>query len=121
VATVSARVSLAHGAGVEGVVGDVGLDLGLGEGDHFRLLCGGDGSAQAFEGGDAVDPVSVRAGDGGEIAEAGDQRGDLGRNRISRCIRPLRSHVRSIAPTTDKMAKCHAVGAGAVRVFRQPG
>ena len=80
-------------AGVERAVGDVGLDLGAGERDHLRLLRGGDRAARSLEGRDAVDAIGIRAGHGGELGEAGDQRGDLGHDRIHRLADLVRSHV----------------------------
>jgi hypothetical protein len=85
----------ADGSGVEPVVDDLGLDLGSGERDHLRLLCGRDRATQPLEQRDAIDPVGVRTGKrvGSEGAEPGQHCGDLGRERIRHLSGRIRSHV----------------------------
>jgi len=92
---------------VEPVVGDLRLDLRPRERDDLRLLRRGERPAHPLEAGDPVNPIGVgaRSGIGGERAEASQHRGDLGHDRIHLPAPLVRSHVRSVAPSTDNICR----------------
>jgi hypothetical protein len=102
---------------IEPVVRDLRLDLRPRERDDLRLLRRGERAAHPLEGGDPVDPIGVgaRSGLGGERAEAGQHRGDLGHDRIHLPTHLFRSHVRMVPPATDNFA------AAAVRLHPPTG